>query len=225
MANELNDRLTFWRGWYDGARRYPDAQRLAVYDAILAFAFDGQEPAEPDGDLTAAIVYQTIATIRPTIEISRKRREFGSAGGRSKAEAHAKQTQSKAQAKRKQNPSKAEAHAKQTRKTANQVKEQEQVQEQEQEHIANSSTTAHTRRESPPSLNRVIASLATANVPEDFIRTAYAALKAVDFLDGDGLYVTNPMRYIWAQYRREKNSAAARESSSGDGLDAYKIGR
>ena len=106
MQIEPTDRLTFWRGWYDGARRYPDAQRLAVYDAILAFAFEGQEPAEPEGDLTAAIVYQTIATIRPTIEISRKRREIGAAGGRSKAEADTKPSGSKRQANRKHHASK-----------------------------------------------------------------------------------------------------------------------
>ena len=225
MRIEPTDRLTFWRGWYDGARRYPDAQRLAVYDAILAFAFDGIEPAEPEGDLTAAIVFQTIATIRPTIEISRKRREFGAAGGRSsKGEAEPKPTATKPQANRKQNGSQTEAKPKQPRKTRKQVKEQEQDKEQEQEHNANSSTATTPRKKSPPSLNRVIASLTTANVPEDFIRTAYADLAAVEFRDADGQYVANPMRYILAQYRREKNSAAARESS-GDGLDAYKIGR
>ena len=216
MANELNDRLTFWRGWYDGARRYPDAQRLAVYDAILAFAFDGQEPAEPEGDLTAAIVFQTIATIRPTIEISRKRREFGSAGGRSKVEAHAKPTQSKTQAKRKQNPSKTEAHAKQTRKTANQVKEQVQV--QEQEHNANS-CTAPAREKQPPTLAQFLTGASLAGVPEDYARNFYTALVGAGWRDSDGLYVGNS--YLDDQ----KKFSAARESSSGDGLDAYKIGR
>lgn len=218
QQSENADRLTFWRGWWTGARHYPDAQRLAVYDAIFAFAFDGTEPPQPDGtDLTANIVFDKIEQIRPTIEISRKRRMFGALGG--------KQTPTKGEATHKQTASKTEAKRKQIRKPRKQVQEQVQVKEQEQEHIAISSTTAHTRRKSPPSLNRVIASLTTANVPESFIRAAYANLAAVGFRDGDGLYVTNPMRYILAQYRSEKKSVAAREASSGDGLEAFKIGR
>ena len=225
MPIEPTDRLTFWRGWYDGARRYPDAQRLAVYDAILAFAFDGVEPAEPEGDLTAAIVFQTIATIRPTIEISRKRREFGAAGGRSsKGEAEPKPTASKAEAKRKQSRSKTEAKPKQPRKTRKQVKEQVQEQDKEQEHIANSCSRDPARKK-PPSLDQFLAGATLAGVPEDYARTFYTNLVGVGWLDADGLYVTNWRRYLRKSYFDDvKKISAARESSS-DGLDAYKIGR
>ena len=223
MPIEPTDRLTFWRGWYDGARRYPDAQRLAVYDAILAFAFDGVEPAEPEGDLTAAIVFQTIATIRPTIEISRKRREFGAAGGRSsKYEAEPKPTTSKPQAKRKQSGSKAKAKRKQNGKMTKQVKEQ--VQDKEQEHNANS-CIAPAREKQPPSLDQFLAGATLAGVPEDYARTFYNNLVGVDWLDADGLYVTNWRRYLRKSYLDDvKKISAARESSS-DGLDAFKIGR
>lgn len=219
MPIEPTDRLTFWRGWYDGARRYPDAQRLAVYDAILAFAFDGVEPAEPEGDLTAAIVYQTIATIRPTIEISRKRREFGAAGGgSSKGEAEPKPTATKAEANRKQSGSKAQAKRKQKGKMT------KQVQEQEQEHNAISSTTAQMRGDQVPSLKAFIAGGMLAGVPEDFCRTFYAELVAAGWRDAEGLHVANWRRYLKTAFNGSKKISAARESS-GDGLDAYKIGR
>ena len=223
MGSESIDRLTFWRGWYDGARRYPDAQRLAVYDAILAFAFDGAEPAEPEGDLTAAIVFQTIATIRPTIEISRKRREFGAVGGRtSKCEAEPKPTATKAEAKRKQNGSKTEAKPKQPRKTHKQVKEQ--VQDKEQEHNANS-YPAHARKR-PPSLDQFLAGATLAGVPEDYARSFYDNLVGADWRDADGLYVANWRRYLRKSYLDDvKKISAARESTSGNGLDAFKIGR
>lgn len=212
------DRLTFWRGWYDGARRYPDEQRLAVYDAILAFAFDGREPEEPDGDLTAAIVYQTIATIRPTIEISRKRREFGAAGGRSKGEAAAEHTPSTGGAKRKQNASKAKAKRKQNGKTPNQVKEQV----QEQEHIAICSTTLRTR----PSLLQFVQGGELAGVPADFARQLYKDLTDAGWGDSEGRDVGNWRRYLKSAWNTEqKKIRAARESSAGDGLDAFKIGR
>ena len=200
------DRLTFWRGWYEGARRYPDAQRLAVYDAIFAFAFDGVEPIEPAGDITAAIVYQTIATIRPTIAISRKRREFGAAGGQSKRQANGKQTASKTQAKGKQN-----------RKSCKQVKEQEQEQEQEQEHIAISSTAT---REQPPTLDQFLAGAVLAGVPEDFARDFYAGLVAAGWRDAEGLYVANWRRYLKSAWvdEQKKFSAARADASASDEL-------
>ena len=102
MSGEIDerDRLTFWRGWYNTARKYPAEQRLAWYDAVLAYAFDGVEPAAPDGsDLTMAIAAGAVESVRSTIAISRKRREIGRKGG------------SKRQAKRKQTPSKAQARA------------------------------------------------------------------------------------------------------------------
>ena len=98
MSGEIDerDRLTFWRGWWNTARKYPDEQRLAWYDAVLAFAFDGVEPPDPDGDITAAIAAGAVESVRSTIAISRKRRELGSLGG-SKRQAKRKQTPSKAQ--------------------------------------------------------------------------------------------------------------------------------
>ena len=211
------DRLTFWRGWYEGARRYPDAQRLAVYDAIFAFAFDGVEPAEPAGDITAAIVFQTIATIRPTIAISRKRREFGAAGGQSKSQANAKQTPSKTEANAKQNITTVKANAKQKRKPRKQVKEQVQEQEQEQEHIALSSAAT---REQQPTLDQFLAGAVLAGVPEDFARDFYAGLVAAGWRDADGLYVANWRRYLKSAWvdEQKKISAARAESSASDEL-------
>lgn len=202
------DRLTFWRGWYEGARRYPDSQRLAIYDAIMAFAFDGVEPAEPAGDITAAIVYQTIATIRPTIAISRKRRQFGAIGG--------KQTPSKTEANAKQNITTVKANAKQKRKTRKQVKEQEQV--QEQEHIAISS--AATRETQQPTLDQFLAGAVLAGVPEDFARDFYAGLVAAGWRDADGLYVANWRRYLKSAWvdEQKKISAARAESGASDEL-------
>ena len=206
------DRLTFWRGWYEGARRYPDAQRLAIYDAIMAFAFDGAEPTEPAGDITAAIVFHTIATIRPTIAISRKRREFGAAGGQSKRQANTKQTPSKTEANTKQNITTVKANAKQKRKTRKQVKEQEQVQEQEQEHIANSSTAT---REQQPTLDQFLAGAVLAGVPDDFARDFYAGLVAAGWRDAEGLYVANWRRYLKSAYLdHEKKARAAQNADS-----------
>ncbi|MBQ3106222.1 MAG: hypothetical protein IJC51_01930, partial [Eggerthellaceae bacterium] len=113
---ESADRLTFWRNWYIASRQLPDNIRLAWYDAVLDFAFEGKEPQLPVGDsmqVADAVAFQAVAMVRATIDISRKRKQIGSKGG-SKRQANRKQTPSKPQANAKQTASKPQANAKQT---------------------------------------------------------------------------------------------------------------
>jgi hypothetical protein len=223
MSDEI-DRLTFWRGWWEGARGYPDEQRLKIYDAILAYAFEGAEPPEPDGDLSAAIVYQAVATVRPTIAISRKRREIGATGG---SVSKRKQSASKAQAKRKQDGSKAQARRKQSQAKPNQeqVQEQVQVQEQEQEHIAICSTaTARRRGKQMPTIEQFVDGGKVAGVPEDFARRFYGELVAAGWQDADGVYVANWRRYLKSAWVAEQKKISAARVSD-EAFDAIKIGR
>lgn len=201
---EKVDRLTFWRNWYDGFRQYPDEMRLAAYDAILAFAFDGVEPTPSSGDIGEAIKYQAVAMIRATVDISRKRRENGAKGG-SKTQANAKQDASKRQANAKQN----QAKRKQTK--ANPKQEQVQEQEQEQEHNA-ISYSATKGKKSPPSLAQFIERGKLAGVPEDYARTFYAELSAAEWRDAEGLRIGNPIRYLKSAWTAEqKKICAARD--------------
>ena len=100
---ESADRLTFWRNWYIASRQLPDNIRLAWYDAVLDFAFEGKEPQLPVGDsmqVADAVAFQAVAMVRATIDISRKRKQIGSKGG-SKRQANRKQTPSKSKYKSK----------------------------------------------------------------------------------------------------------------------------
>ena len=207
MIGDNPDRLTFWRNWYDGFRQYPDELRLAAYDAILAFAFDGEEPAPSDGDIGAAIKYQAVAMIRATVDISRKRREIGSKGG------------SKAQAKRKQTPSKAQANANQE-----QVQEQEHVQEQEQEHIAICSTATRGRKLSRLTVDQFVERGKLAGVPADFARGFHADLVAADWRDAEGLPIGNPIRYLKSAWVAEQKKISAARVN-GPTLDDFPIAR
>ena len=214
MDNETDkaDRLTFWRGWWEGSRYYPDEQRLAIYDAIFGYAFEGREPEAPKaGDLTAAIVYGEIAHIRATIDISRKRRQAGAIGG-SNAEANAKQNGSKTEAKTKQDGS----NAKQKRKSRNQVQDQD----KDKEHTA---TPARARGRRPPSLGQFLAGAVLAGVPEDFAAGFYNDLVAAGWEDADGVYVANWRRYLRSSYLDgvKKNSPAR----VGNSLDELPIAR
>lgn len=217
MGDETDkaDRLTFWRGWWEGLRHYPDAERLAIYDAILAYAFEGKEPTPPTpGNLTATIVYSEISHIRETIGISRARRMAGAKGG-SKRQANEKQTPSKRKANAKHQTNKAEANA-------NQEQEQEQEQVQDKEHTA---TPARTREKQPPTIDQFVAGGTIAGVPEDFSRSFYGELLAAGWRDREGAYVANWRRYLRKTYQDEQKKSAAARDAYENVLDVYPIAR
>ena len=63
--------LTFFRNWYELAEaQTDDLKRLAYYDAIMRYAFDGEVPEKPSrresGDKRAA--YFAFLTVQPVIE-------------------------------------------------------------------------------------------------------------------------------------------------------------
>ena len=204
------DRLTFWRNWYTGARQLPDDLRLAWLDAVLDFAFAGVEPSPAEGGATAAaaIRYQAVSMVRATIEISRKRKFFGSKGG---------STRSKTEAKPKQKPSNRQADR-------NQVKEQ--VQEQEQEHNANSITATRTREASARfSLEQFIAAGSTAGVPADFCRERWLDLEARGWLDENGRRtLTSPRSYLKSAWNGEQKKIRAARLSGDDEFGGIRVG-
>lgn len=197
------DRLTFWRGWYNQARKFPDAQRLAWYDAVLDYAFEGVEPKEPEGDLTLAIAAGAVEAVRATIEISRKRREIGSKGG-----AKRKQNGSKAEAKRKQTKSKAKANSNQ---------DQEQEQDQDQDHNGNRSLVKATTatRKQQPTIEQFLGGAKLAGVPEEFARPFYSALVAAGWADAEGAYVANWRRYLKSAFLEEQKKISAARGQEG----------
>lgn len=209
------DRLTFWRGWYNQARKFPDAQRLAWYDAVLAYAFDGVEPKDPEGDLTLAIAAGAVESVRATIKISRKRREIGSKGG-----ATAKQSGSKTEAKRKQSGSKRKANR-------NQEQDQEQEQDQDQDHNGNRSLVKATTatRKQPPTIEQFKAMAVKAGVPEDFAVYLHAELESVGWTTANGSCVENPIRYLKSAWNAEQKKIRAARVSGDDAFGGIGIAR
>ena len=215
MSGEIDerDRLTFWRGWWNTARKYPPEQRLAWYDAVLAFAFDGEEPPDPAGDLTAAIAAGAVESVRSTIAISRKRREIGSRGG-SKRQAKAKQKPSKQKAKRKQNGSKNQANPNQ---------DQDQVQEQDQDQDHNGKRLkGSTATRQPPPISQFITGGELAGVPADFARQLHKDLVEAGWRDATGAYVANWRRYLKSAWNAEQKKICAARA---DGIGGFRIAR
>lgn len=95
---ESRKQFTFYRSYYDAIRMLPKKDRADVLLAVCAYALDGEKP---DLNGTASAIFTLIL---PTLDVSRRKSENGSRGGKTK------QTASKPQANSEQgeNPSEKE---------------------------------------------------------------------------------------------------------------------
>lgn len=76
----MAEKFIFWKSYRDSIAYLPDEDRLALYDAITGYAFDGERP-----NLTGAAAAVFFA-MKPNIDNSLKSIENGSKGGRPKKE-------------------------------------------------------------------------------------------------------------------------------------------
>lgn len=72
----MSDSFVFYRSFYDAAQCLPDAERLQLFDALCAYALDGEH--EPQGGIVSAV----LSVAKPVIDANRQRRESGKVGGR-----------------------------------------------------------------------------------------------------------------------------------------------
>jgi len=120
MPNEILNRkqFTFYRSFFDGISRIKDNDaRCMAYDAVIAYALNGDEPDYGSLPEVAAIAFDLI---RPHLDTARRKAEAGQKGGGSRNEANASKTQ---------------ANSKQNEATRKQEKEQDKEQEKEQEQM------------------------------------------------------------------------------------------
>jgi hypothetical protein len=106
--DELNI-LNIFRSYYEAAQSLSDNERLALYDAIMQYGFDGIVP-ELSGPVK---IYFML--IKPTLDKSKARSMAGSKGGKSKSQSNDKQNDNQDASKDEIClPSKTEANEKQT---------------------------------------------------------------------------------------------------------------
>lgn len=93
--------MNFFESYFRAAENLEDKDRLAFYDQLLRFYFDGEE-----GDVKG-VVAAVWEGVKPVVSKSRAKAENGKHGGRpkSKPKANRKQTESKPKANRKQTES------------------------------------------------------------------------------------------------------------------------
>lgn len=115
------DAFVFFKSFYEGAKELDDADRLAFYDAIIEYAFNG------DASPATGVAKACFSFVKPVLDKSKNRAEAGRKGGRASrgtpedssegkedlphSEPEDKQTLSKPEANPKQNESKPEANS------------------------------------------------------------------------------------------------------------------
>ena len=115
------DAFVFFKSFYEGAKELDDADRLAFYDAIIEYAFNG------DASPATGVAKACFSFVKPVLDKSKNRAEAGRKGGRASrgtpedssegkedlphSESEDKQTLSKPEANPKQNESKPEANS------------------------------------------------------------------------------------------------------------------
>ena len=89
MADEGNKFLTFYENWYILAEgRDTDEKRLAFYDTIFRYAFDGEVPSRPERGKSHGrdwAAWDAYNVVKPIIDLCRRRQEAGRKGGRPSA--------------------------------------------------------------------------------------------------------------------------------------------
>ena len=70
--------FTFYRSFVNAIRKLPDADKLAVYEAIADYSLDGIEPNEEELSLYAQMLWEVIL---PNLDADRRRYENGTKGG------------------------------------------------------------------------------------------------------------------------------------------------
>lgn len=75
----------FYRSFHGVTSRLPDAERLAIYDAVTAYCFDGVYPDfSRFGGERGAILSDYFALMAPNIDTTIKKMAGGPKGGRPK---------------------------------------------------------------------------------------------------------------------------------------------
>lgn len=74
----MADRFTFFKSYYNAAKKLPEDQRLKFYDGIFELAFEQRYPSHEEGSL----LDMAYTVILPHVEKSIEMSERGKKGGR-----------------------------------------------------------------------------------------------------------------------------------------------
>lgn len=115
------NQLTIFRNWWELAEnRDTDEKRLAFYDAIMRYAFEGKVPDRPVKGVSRGVDYaawDAYQSVLPVISESVRKSEAGSLGGRGNVKQDAKQDKQDAKHRAKHKVSTAQSTAQSAQST------------------------------------------------------------------------------------------------------------
>lgn len=217
----------FWENWYEMAEaRDTDEKRLAFYDAIFRYAFDGMVPGKPvrgESPGSAWAAWDAYLLTKNIIEGEAKKRTAGAKGGSAKGASKARygnRNASKTQAKRKQDASKTQARL---------FIKDERLKIKEEDEVSSSPPTPPKGEEMetkrgfhPPTESEVVAFAAddtrhaVGKIDEAWVREWYAAMARLDppWADSRGRTIVSWQRRLVSDWRMERRR---REGGGGNG--------
>lgn len=181
--------FSFFENWFQLAEsQTDDAKRLAFYDAVMRYAFDGEEPENVGrrGDGAKRAAYFAFLTVQPVLELSRKRAAAGSTGGRPRVEKQAeKQTEKQTEKQR------GKAKNARLRKEENRIEE-------------NRKESSPARERARPTQSQFVDGCVFAGIPKEFAAGLFEEVSTNGWEDRDGRPIGNWRMYakrIWNDQR------------------------
>lgn len=210
------NQLTFFKNWWELAEnRDTDEKRLAFYDSIMRFAFEGKVPERPVMGVSRGVDYaawDAYQSVLPVVSESIRKSDAGSLGGRGNVskkaprKADSKKTQSTAQSR---SNGCDDSALRSFRIEKNRIEENRNVD-------ASASTTGGGGGRLPSREVFLSACESTLGVPRDFADGVYTELSMFEGEDASGVKIGSWRRYVKAAWNREQSARAAAASPSDD---------
>jgi len=214
------NQFTFFRNMFELAEnRSSDEERLAFYDAICRFAFEGTvPPKKPDATPAEKAARDAYLLVYPILSEHSRKSLAGSSGGKASGEA-------RREAENKSREADREAESEETRSRPRSRKQEPRSRNTRhldntiQDNTIQDNTAAADAAGvggGIPSLDRVVTwATSIGGVPEDFARQLYAELVAVNWKGQDGELIRGWERFFRAAWNREQSRSVAQADPNG----------
>lgn len=200
--------LSFFRNWYELAEmQTSDEARLAFYDSIARYAFDGVEPKKPKKDSTKAekASYFAFLTVQPVIDAAYKKSAAAKRAIQKRWNTPYDTPYDKKEDTEENTPYDTAYVKKNIRRipSLNNKKRIEENKNRREQQL---------QQQSPPTKEQFLQQAPIIGITDpEFAAKLYDDLQSVAWTGGDGKRIDNWRRYAkaaWNDYRREADAAA-----------------
>ena len=212
------NQLVFYKNWWDLAQLQTDgALRLAFYDAIFDYAFEGKIPPEVgrDGAKEARAARFAYLTVQPVIDLSAKRAAAGAASGKSRQN---KTTNTETNTETNTPTNKTRTKREHADEQNANTPAKNRIELNRIEGKGSVDASASTGRGGRLPSRDVFLSVceSTLGVPRDFADVVYAELSQFDGEDAAGVKIGSWRRYVKGAWNRSQSARAAAAGPSDD---------